>query len=200
MWRRLLAYELEEEQKMVMSRLDRDINLHVTISCHDQKFIFQLDSLFLQLIFLNIWQSVSITPLPVRSCCFSQNSYFIFCNPDVKRQVQSMQTTTDWEEMFDTGKENHHHLPPSNCEQSQNQTKPCRQYLFPRSTSNKNSNWLSTVPGRRADLFLALCKTVKAGTKRRSEGRQRNKSLWCCSCWCKWRCLWSGWGEVWCRF
>ena len=112
MWRRLLAYELEEEQKMVMSRLDRDINLHVTISCHDQKFIFQLDSLFLQLIFLNIWQSVSITPLPVRSCCFSQNSYFIFCNPDEKRQVRSMQTTTDWEEMFDTGKENHHHLPP----------------------------------------------------------------------------------------
>ena len=122
MWRRLLAYELEEEQKMVMSRLDRDINLHVTISCHDQKFIFQLDSLFLQLIFLNIWQSVSITPLPVRSCCFSQNSYFIFCNPDEKRQVRSMQTTTDWEEMFDTGKENHHYLLPSNYEQSQNHT------------------------------------------------------------------------------
>ena len=50
MWRRLLACELEEDQKTFMSRLDRDINFHITISCHDQKFIFQLDSLFLLLI------------------------------------------------------------------------------------------------------------------------------------------------------
>ena len=51
-------------------------------------------------------------------------------NPDEKSQVRSMQTTTNWEEMFDTGKENHHHsqiinyhhLHPSNYEQSQNHT------------------------------------------------------------------------------